>query len=77
MKRWFFVKDCLEFGTTTLLVDGNGETTLLQIQVSNHLLETTVVLSIRCLTFHKRILGEMIQFDEGEIMLVANKRYQT
>jgi len=49
-------------------VDGNGETTILQIQVSNHLIETTVVLSIRCLTIHKRILGEMIQFDEGEII---------
>lgn len=51
-----------------LLVDGNGETTILQIEVSNHLIETTVVLSIRCLTIHKRILGEMIQFDEGEII---------
>lgn len=69
MKRWFFVKDCLEFGTTTLLVDGNGETTILQIQVSNHLIEATVVYGTRCLTFHKRILGEMIQVDEGEIML--------
>ena len=49
-------------------MDGNGETTILQIEVSNHLIETTVVLSIRCLTIHKRILGEMIQFDEGEII---------